>query len=207
MTVLTMIQGAYALLGVGDFGDQVTSLLRHSPHLPAVVAGNVREAFEMSSKAVVTAMWRPCPAICEEADALAFEHGRPWLPVILDSAMVRVGPVVVPGSSACFACFTARCVQHDVQRTITRALHAAYDRDPDFGCQGYLDHHARLAAALAGHALGQLDCGRLPAKDGQVLSFSLHHARVRHHHVIARGSCPRCSRPAPAVPLEAEYVH
>jgi bacteriocin biosynthesis cyclodehydratase domain-containing protein len=187
-----------ALLRLGDFGDHVAALLCDNARWPQAMADSVADAFEKDSRAFIAAMWRPCPAVCEEADALAFRHQRPWLPVVMDHPHVRVGPVVVPGQGACFACFTARYDQHDSQRDITAALRAGFDREPDFGPRGYLDHHARLAAALAQIALGDLSEDWLASAAAQVLTFNVYRNAIRRHTVIARSGCPRCGRPADA---------
>jgi len=185
-----------ALLGLGDFGDHVAAFLCGNARWPVAMADSVAGAFEKDSPAFIATMWRPCPATCEEADELAFRHQRPWLPVVMDHPHVRVGPMVVPGQGACFGCFTARCDQHDSQPDITAALHAGFDREPGLGPRGYLDHHARLAAALAQMALGDLSDDWLAAAAGQVLTFNVYRSTVRRHPVIARSGCPRCGGPA-----------
>lgn len=184
------------LLGLGEFGDHIVALLRGNARWPVTVAGSIAGAFGQESKAVIVAMWRPCPAACEEADALAFQRQQPWLPVVMDHPHVRVGPLVVPGQGACFACFSARYDQHDGQRAISAALHAGYDRDPGLGPRGYLDHHARLAAALAEMTLGDLSADWRTAAAAEVRTFNVYRSVIRRHPVTARSGCPRCGSPA-----------
>lgn len=186
------------VLGLGEFGGHVAALLRDNARWPVALAGSVADAIEQGSGAAIVAMWRPYPAACEEADALAVHHQRPWLPVVMDHPNVRVGPVVVPGQGACFGCFTARQDQHDSQASTSAMLRAAFDRDPELGPRGYLDHHARLAAALAQLALGDLGAEWLSTTAGQVLSFNVYGHAIRRHPVIARSGCSRCGPPAPA---------
>jgi bacteriocin biosynthesis cyclodehydratase domain-containing protein len=193
------LQGkSVAILGIGDFGDHVAAFLRGNARWPVTTVDSVANGFETDSRAFIAAMWRPCPAVCEEADALAFRHRRPWLPVVMDHPHVRVGPVVAPDQGACFACFTARYDQHDSQPDITAALRAGFDREPDLGPRGYLNHHARLAAALAQMVLGDLSDDWLAAAAAQVLTFNVYRTATRRHPVIARSGCPRCGRPADA---------
>jgi bacteriocin biosynthesis cyclodehydratase domain-containing protein len=187
-----------ALLSLGDFGDQVAAFLCGTARWRVAMADSVADAFEKDSRAFIATMWRPCPAACEEADVLAFHRQRPWLPVVMDHPHVRVGPVVVPGQGACFGCFTARYDQHDSRPDITAALRAGFDREPAFGPRGYLDHHARLAAALAQMALSDLSDDWLAAAAGQMLTFNVYRNAIRRHPVIARSGCPRCCRPADA---------
>lgn len=193
-----MTSESVALLGLGEFGEHVAALLRDNARWPVVTASSAADAIEKDSRAAIVSMWRPYPTACEEADALAFQQQRPWLPVVMDHPYVRVGPVVVPGRGACFACFTARYDQHDSQRDITAMLGAGFDREADLGVRGYLGHHARLAAALAQMALGDLSADWLATTAGQVLSFNVYRSAIRRHSVIARSGCPRCGCPAPA---------
>jgi bacteriocin biosynthesis cyclodehydratase domain-containing protein len=197
------------LLGLGEFGDHVVALLRDSARWPTTVAGSIAGAFGQESRAIIFAMWRPCPAACEEADALAFHHRQPWLPVVMDHPHVRVGPLVMPGSGACFACFSARYSQHDGQSAISAALHAGFDRDPGLGPRGYLDHHARLAAALAEMTLRDLSADWMTAAAAQVRTFNVYRSAIRRHPVAARSGCPRCGSPASASDRSpmAELLH
>jgi bacteriocin biosynthesis cyclodehydratase domain-containing protein len=197
MPVIPAASEGVTLLGIGEFGERVVALLRTSGRWPVTLAGDMEDAFQNGSAALIAAMWRPCPAVCEQADGLAFRHRRPWLPVIMDHPHVRVGPLVAPGYGACFACFEARYAQHDGRHDITAALHAEYDRDPGSGPRGYLDHQARLAAALAGITIGDLSSVWLASRAGQVLTFNVYLSGtgLRRHPVIARSRCPRCSHP------------
>lgn len=186
------------VLGVGEFGQRVAALLHGHARWPVTMCSSAADADRQDARAFVAALWRPCPAACEEADVLAFAHQRPWLPVVMDHPHVRVGPLIAPGQGPCFACFTARYDQHDSQPGITARLRAAYERDADFGPRGYLDHHARLAVALAEMALGDLSAGWLATTAGQVMTFNVYRGTVRRHPVIPRSGCPRCSPPASA---------
>lgn len=187
------------VLSQGAFGEHVAALLSGNARWPVIEVNSVIDAFKTDSLAVVIALWRPCPALCEEADVLAFRQQRPWLPVVMDHPHVRVGPMVMPGYGACFACFTARSDQHDDQPDITAALRAAFDRDPGFGPGGHLDYHARLAAALSMVVLGDLSGNWMAAAAAQVITSGVYRSDLRRHPVIARQSCSRCGSPREAV--------
>jgi bacteriocin biosynthesis cyclodehydratase domain-containing protein len=192
-----MMSESVTIVGLGEFGGHVAALLCDNARWPVVMASSVADAIEKDSAAAIVAMWRPYPAACEEADAIASRHQRPWLPVVMDHPFVRVGPVVVPGRGACFACFTARHEQHDLHASTSAMLRAGFDRDPELGPRGYLHHHARLAAALAQLALGDLSADWLTTTAGQVLSFNVYRNAIRRHPVIARSGCPRCGQAVP----------
>ncbi|MFI6344453.1 TOMM precursor leader peptide-binding protein [Streptomyces sp. NPDC050560] len=187
-----------ALLGVGPFGLRVASLLAGTlggRELPP--GAGVEEAFEGSPGAVVLALWRPAPALCEEADALSHRLGVPWLPVVLEPSSVQIGPLVVPGRGPCHRCFDERRLQHDPRWRDTLALFDAYDRDRGCGPAGYLPQHARAAAGLAASVL----LG--PADAGGVVTFHPREMSVGRDRVLGCHGCPRCGGPIPRRDLRA----
>ena len=138
-----------SVIGLGPFGERVAQhLLGTRPDAKRVAAADLGNAFTATGEAVVLALWRPEPELCEQADELSWRRGVPWLPVVMDHRAVSVGPLVSqPGP--CFRCYRRRREQHDVQPAATAALLAAYARDAGAGPAGYLPHHARMAAGLA----------------------------------------------------------
>lgn len=140
-----------AVVPLGDFGRRVAALLSATgaAHCHIAEDGAVREAFAAETDIVVAALWRPSPALCEQADSLSFARGRPWLPVTMDHPVLHVGPLVVPPAGPCYQCYLRRRAQHDRQHATTRALYAAFDADAGCGPAGFLPQHARLAASVA----------------------------------------------------------
>ena len=194
------------VISVGGFGTQVATLMAETSEF-AVTDGingpggdtdrgarHLDVAFGSAGIAVVVALWRPFPALCAKADELAFQVRRAWLPVIMDHPHVRVGPLVVPGSGACFGCFEARQVQHDLHRAVSAAVLAAHDRGSRLAPQGHLGHHARIAAALASVMLEQLaeDPGTAA---GHVIASNVFGPGIRRHRVLPCPGCPRCGQP------------
>jgi len=208
--------GRATVIAVGEFGERVAGFMADmaasaapsqgraeasaamvvrlgSAADPGAIRNGLKAAFAGASGPVVTGLWRPWPALCGRSDELAFEYRCPWLPIIMDHPHLRVGPLVVPGHGACFSCFAARQAQHDDQRTASAAVLQAYDLDGRLGPQGYLCHHARLAAALAHVVLGRL--GETSGSvAGQVVSANVLGSGFRTHRVAARPGCSRCGR-------------
>ncbi|MFE0203402.1 TOMM precursor leader peptide-binding protein [Streptomyces sp. NPDC058985] len=113
------------------------------------------------------------------------------MPVVLEPAALRIGPLVVPGTGPCHRCFELRRSQHDRQTRETAALYAAYDRDPQCGPRGYLPQQARTASGVATLMLQHAD-----REAGHVVSL-LRGGGVRRDRVIGRHGCPRCAAPLP----------
>lgn len=179
-------------LAVGAFGGRVADLLTSA--LPGAQRfAEPADAFGAGAGAVVLALWRPSPALCEVVDELAFRSQRPWLPVIAEHPVIRVGPWIAPPAAPCYDCYQARRVQHDEQRETTGLLHDAYDRDESCGPAGFLPHHARIAAAIA---LSMIQAAaRGTPVTGQVVTARLTRREVSADRVVPVHDCVRCSPP------------
>lgn len=179
-------------LAVGAFGSRVADLLTSA--LPGAQRfAEPADAFGAGAGAVVLALWRPSPALCEQVDELAFKTGRPWLPVIAEHPVIRIGPWIAPPAAPCYDCYQARRVQHDQQYKITALLHDAYDHDMSCGPAGFLPHHARTAAGIA---LSMLEAAaRGTPVTGRVVTALLTRLGVSADHVVPVHGCARCSPP------------
>jgi hypothetical protein len=155
-----------ALAGAGDFGSRVTRLL--SELFPAsyeVATDDLDCAFAKDAAAVVVAVSRSSQGLCRRADELAYEHAKPLLPIVMEHPVLRVGPLVRPPSGPCFGCYRARRRQHDTGYSASAVFDAAYDSDASLEPAGYMPHHARLAAAVAGRFLAGRETGLVFAFD------------------------------------------
>jgi bacteriocin biosynthesis cyclodehydratase domain-containing protein len=189
------------IAGLGDFGRRVAGFM--AAWLPEAqefdLGSGTGAAFSAGARAVILALWRPESALCEMADELSFRNSVPWLPVIMEHPVIRIGPFVRPKTTPCFRCYATRKAQHDQQPWITVAMDAGYQRDRDCGPRGYLPHQARMAAALALEALDQ-DTASLGRRgqsllEGEVVTVGLVAGGLQANHVIAVHNCDRCEPP------------
>ncbi|MEU8813739.1 TOMM precursor leader peptide-binding protein [Actinoplanes sp. NPDC048796] len=171
-------------LGVGAFGRRVAA------DLPATPAGDLGTAFASRPDVVVVALWRPSPALCDEADRMSFGTGTPWLPVILDHPVVRIGPWIAPPAAPCFDCCRRRRAQHTMHGDKSAMLHEAYDRDPALGPSGFLPHHARATAATV-----RLLLRRVADLAGRVVTLQPDGPRLTADPVAPMPGCARCGPP------------
>lgn len=186
---------AVAGLARGAFGASVLDLMDADDDLDVGRHEDAEAAFAGPADVVVLVLWRPDPGLCERADALAHERGRPWFPVIAEHPVIRVGPVVRPGRGACFACYARRRVQHDAHGATTRHLYAAYASDPGFGPAGFLPHHARTAAGIAARLVAAVRDATVPA--GTVVTTRLLRTWITADPVVSCHGCTRCRVPRP----------
>jgi hypothetical protein len=142
----------------GAFGRRVASFLAgneaasQTTYDRPIDGSGIESAFERQGTSIVIALSRPDPELCQRADLLAFERNRIWLPIVMEHPVITIGPLVRPPGGPCFTCSHRRRVQHEIGDELSAVVKAAYMADPAWGPEGYLPHHARLAAAI-GHGL------------------------------------------------------
>ncbi|GAA2746347.1 TOMM precursor leader peptide-binding protein [Kitasatospora cinereorecta] len=184
--------GPLLVAGVGGFGEQVAHLLSTGGlDAQPIPPDGLADAFAGRPAAVVLAAQHPMPDLCARADTLAWRHRVPWLPVITEDLVLRVGPWVVPGQGPCFGCYQARRIQHDDQAALTGALRHAQETAEGSGPRGFLPQHARTAAGLLHALLGGPD--GVTARPGAVTSVSLRYGDIDTHPVLRCHGCPRCA--------------
>jgi bacteriocin biosynthesis cyclodehydratase domain-containing protein len=188
MATAVRIRPAIHVLGVGGFGEAVVDQLS----VGEPVSGPLWPPQSWPIAHVrVFASWRPVPCLTSAFDEVSFRLGTPWLPIIQEHPIVRIGPAVVPGLSPCYSCAQQRFLQHDVDAGMTRALHQFYDGHSEAGPLGFLPPIATFIAITANFALESM------LNDPQTEA-----GRVREFNVLTLGSavgrvtgldgCPRC---------------
>lgn len=198
-TVSVTRAAEFAYAGTGDFGRRVARLLAELDGGDGTHAEEeIEAALSADARAVVVAVWRPDPGLCELADAAAYLAGRPWLPIVMEHPVIYVGPLIRPPQGPCFSCLWRRRIQHDVHHAATAAVHAAYANDNERGPAGYLPAHARLAAGVAHRMLRQPEGSAAGGISGDACVLTLPGSRIMTRQVIRCGDCPRCSGAEPA---------
>lgn len=125
-----------------------------------------------------------------DVDKFAFEWSLTWAPLVLTPRGVRLGPVVTPGSSACYHCFLRRRLQHDWEVGDTPAWWHSVAVDPSNTVPGWLPSDLMMARGLteALVAMGP------DAFAGTVAAYDGVSGDVRRDPVIGVHACPRCRR-------------
>ncbi|WP_405532480.1 TOMM precursor leader peptide-binding protein [Streptomyces avidinii] len=184
--------GPLLVVGVGGFGEQVAQLLSAGDlGATRVRPDDLADAFAARPAAVVLAAQHPVPELGSRIDNLAWQHGVPWMPVVTEDLLLRIGPWVVPHQGPCFDCYRARLVQHDDQASITSALWKAHETDPGGAPRGFLPQHARTAVGLLHCLLDGPDGVR--ATPGSVTAVRLHYGDIDTQPVLRCHGCRRCA--------------
>ena len=166
-----------SVLGDGPVAELVARLL-HESGVNAVGRGSDGEL-------VVVAPGPDGTALLDDWNAEALDRGVPWLPVVpFDGTVAGVGPLVVPGETACHTCYRLR-------RTVDglapgeRTLRAHHLSSPATD--------AMLAGIAAAAAVRWLATGDTSAV-GALLAVELEpHVAVTRHPVYRVPRCPSCS--------------
>lgn len=174
---------------IGSFGAAVTrNLKRFDVHFRESVWTDETTINKISSSALlVIAAWRPFPEICEFADAFCHARGMRFLPVILGPQNLEIGPLVVPGMSACWNCWRRRSKQHDPYRKERTVIDQYYSKHLDRGPLGFLEPFALIAAACVAES-----SKRLTGIAGQLCQVDLFTRKVINSRVIGIDGCSRC---------------
>jgi molybdopterin-synthase adenylyltransferase len=121
------------------------------------------------------------------------EHGCNFLPVLLDKAIGYVGPLVVPGETACYECLRARENAHfenpDLRRA-SEALSAVLQRPT---LHGFLPPMASVLGDLAAMELTKFHGGVMNFRAGTLLEVNLLGPEMRARKVLKVPRCGVCS--------------
>lgn len=194
MTMTQKRGAAVHLLSVGAFGSAVAEHLRtfHSEvsETPVVSGKAAQPESWPDARMHVIAAWRPVVDLCGLLDDICHERKKPFVPVILDSTALRVGPVVVPGHGSCWGCWIRRYRQHAVSPQEESALWQHYATNPDIGPHGYLEPFATMAAARTAQIIWQLNSSA--AIGGSVWQIDMLTREITTSTVVGVHGCPRC---------------
>jgi bacteriocin biosynthesis cyclodehydratase domain-containing protein len=128
-------------------------------------------------------------------DKLSREDDRPFVPLIADSPVLRLGPIIIPGTSGCWECWQLRSRQHATSPKEQSALWKFYDVNPQSGPGGYLEPFAMLGAAQIARAIHS--CSSPQRAAGHIWQIDLFTRDVSTSRMVAVNDCPRCGMKRP----------
>ncbi|GAA3389002.1 TOMM precursor leader peptide-binding protein [Cryptosporangium minutisporangium] len=173
-------QPSILVLTGGTFGDRVGSLLRRSraATVQSVDPHGTHPGFWPHADLVVLATGFERPRLAELVDRMAFHWDRSWFPVFATATTLVSGPVVVPGRTACYQCYTRRRDQH-------RGADDAGRPDVEFAQP---TPHVDIAVALAEQSLDEV----LHGGAATVRTFDQVSGGLSRSSVLAVNRCRRC---------------
>lgn len=131
-------------------------------------------------------------ALLQPWNALAVEHGVAFFPVVVEDLVAYLGPLVIPGETACLACLTSR--------QNSNLLGAAQERRAmelfaGAGQRFAASHPAiqAIAANVAAFELLRFASGMFPRRIGKLIEFNLVGSAMISQRVLRAPRCPTCS--------------
>ena len=189
---------AVHVLSVGPFGQAVSRYIRATrADVTETTVSKDLSAPEMwpVARIRVIVAWRPVPDLCELADQSSHQCRVPFIPVVLDSPTLRIGPVVVPGHGSCWACWSKRSRQRSPWSNQKSVLVRHYASHPEEGPHGYLESFAALAAARICPLIEAVDSAS--NLGGYIWQIDVITRKITTRTVIGIHDCPRCGTHRP----------
>ena len=191
VSVLLLGSGTLAdtLTGLADSDDRIT-VTRHAD-LPALQ--EALDSDDPTGDAQIIAVVGDAldPALCLDANALALEYRIPAVYAHVDGPEAIVGPLVIPGETACYLC-------HDLQDEGARHLRDEYIIYKDSLSRGIPGPGAdpavaALAAAWLRLALAKHDRAERGFLDQRIMRVETSRMEVMTHRVLTIPRCPACA--------------
>jgi bacteriocin biosynthesis cyclodehydratase domain-containing protein len=176
----------------GAFGAAVGGLLARQTG--AVVHGFLESAPSFAERIagaefVAVALWRLYESELQQLDEAAAAAGVPWSSAYPLQEMLYCGPLIVPRTGPCWACFQKRYRTHSPAADWEAALREAYRRDPARGPRGFAPPMAWIAAsALIG------DAREVGSAAGRLRRVDVCTGRLLETCVVRVHQCARCGR-------------
>lgn len=188
------------LISVGPFGEAVGGhlrTLRVDVSETVVTAERTPPSDEWPSARVrIVVAWRPVPSLCKYLDEFSYQRQQPFVPLILDSTLLQLGPLVMPGRGCCWDCSARRSLQHAGSPTAQSALWEYYDANCGAGPRGYLEPFAMMGAAMIGKTIDALDDSA--AVPGSIWRIDMLTRKMNTSRAIGIDGCSRCGSGRPA---------
>lgn len=187
MTHVPLEQSVECLYLVRDaFGEQYAEAFR--PAASSRVTGSELpdDARLPSAEAIVAVHSGRDEELRDALDRSGFERGVPTVGLELLPTRIVCGPAVIPGATACYACYLRRVEQHQDPARTDRVAEATRDLPEGFGRMHLAIAHGLLTLALAELRIGPEGIG------GTVRSFDLVAGTLSTASTVAVDRCPRC---------------
>ena len=141
-------------------------------------------------------------SLAYKLNRVCLDLGTSWISGAATGLEVRIGPLVVPGETACFMCYQMRLVACSERPEEALRFQSYFDRRKrDDG-----NHHENLVCGpvvcgqiLAVEAIKHLSGILTPASPGKLCVLNLSDLSISIHRVLRKPWCPACSSRVPAL--------
>jgi ribosomal protein S12 methylthiotransferase accessory factor len=154
----------------------------------------------LPDRAFVVAVETDCtPATLERINSWALAGRRPWMLVGAWNRRLLVGPIFVPGETACYECYRKRLASHRAHLEAYQALEACrLTHSPAVPREPVLPALCDIAAAHAALELFHFATRLSPARTvGRVLVYDPVESETTVESILRIPWCPLCASIAP----------
>jgi bacteriocin biosynthesis cyclodehydratase domain-containing protein len=131
------------------------------------------------------------PYLLREWNAFCVEEGVHFLPVVLDRFIGTVGPLVIPGETACYECFRSReNANLDAPEIVRLVESGAAERQ---AVTGFHPAMTGVLGEIAAMELCKLYGGGLPWHANRIIEVNLLEPSLTSRRVLRLPRCPVCS--------------
>jgi len=141
-------------------------------------------------ESIVAVFWKPCDELCAALNKLSYDLRVPFLPLVANGGELVAGPLVIPGSSACWLCWSKRSKQHGKWLQYRSVVNQYYLLHPDAGPQGYLESVAFMGAAFLSSTLTSVRLGL--AQAGAIWQINPVRAAITTGRAVGVHGCSLC---------------
>ncbi|MGV3017623.1 hypothetical protein [Rothia sp. 88186D007BW] len=174
----------------GAFGKAVASMLADDNDIVTEIDGPVYAADLPYADFIIPITVESAHQIRDCIDSVSFVRGIPHVGLEISHKHIVCGPLVIPGSTACYKCYRHRVEQH--------GGYLAEDKLPE----GFASYHVSIAAGFLRSAIKEADCNTNNL-GGTVRTFNLINGHFQQSSTVAVNRCERCSKRFREKPLPA----
>ena len=182
------------ILSVGAFGKAVATYMKEMRsdlfETPVDNAILPLPTTWLPARCILLASWKPVPPLCELLDDVCHKWDRPFLPLILDSRYMRLGPAIIPGLEGCWKCWNRRYRKQLTFPEDYSALLSHYESEPGSGPSGFLESFAMMGAARLSQIIDAIDSG--VDRAGFIWQLDMLTGAISTGKLIGIHGCERC---------------
>jgi adenylyltransferase/sulfurtransferase len=203
-----------AVYARGDIGAGRAEIVRHrleqvAPRAPVTVQDASLETDAEVAASIAGSDFVLCcidsgqASLAYKLNRVCLASGTPWIACDCSAAEIVVGPLVVPGRTACYLCYKMRLVAGSETPEDEFALQSFLDRrkqDDSLHRQNLVFSAGLGSHLVALEAFKQLTGVLAPVTRGRIFVFDTMQLTATPHVVLRKPWCPACSAAAAAEP-------
>lgn len=184
-----------SILAPDEFGQAVSEALQELVPWTVQMTRSIEQFLKIpalpGTQAYMLVAGYPASRLCHILNDLSYAHHVPFLPAIISSPYLEIGPLVIPGSGACYACYERRFLQHTPLPQVHKRRYQYYDTRVISDPVGYLPPLVFLTATRLAQLLVQ-GLEQPGHAGGYYWRWNIMQAEAHQSHVVGGHGCMYC---------------